>query len=87
MYPQIIRHNFKLIGHSFTANWKLFMIYPRFWLNKSIKTPSLYHWSFVIRFAWWYFGIERKRPPVKYSLEDTYYYNINRDKPELNRNL
>lgn len=56
----INNHKYKLINQCFTANLSNLKLYPRFWLNKSISTPNFNHWSFTIRFFWWYFGIEKK---------------------------
>lgn len=53
-------HKYKCIIQSFTANWISLKLYPKFWLNKSITTPNFNHWSFTIRFLWWYFGIQKK---------------------------
>lgn len=51
---------YKWISQAFIANWANLKVYPRFWLNKAIETPNFKHWSFTIRFGWWYFGIQRK---------------------------
>lgn len=56
----INNHKYKWIHQNFTANWSNLKLYPRFWLNKSIDTPNFNHWSFTIRFLWWYFGIQKK---------------------------
>jgi len=56
----INNHKYKWIQHNYTASWFHLKLYPRLWLNKSINTPNFNHWSFVIRFLWWYFGIQKK---------------------------
>lgn len=51
---------YKYIYHCYIADRAHFYVWPRFWLNKSIKTPNFNHWSIVCRWAWWYFGIQKK---------------------------
>lgn len=61
----INNHKYKWINQNFTANWSSLKLYPRFWINKSINTPDFNHWSLVVRFGWWYFGIQKNFNIIK----------------------
>ena len=51
---------YKVISQAFKANHENIKLYPRFWFNEAKNNPGFKHWSFTIRFIWWYFGIQRK---------------------------
>lgn len=50
----------KIIINSYKADWNSFKCYPRIWINKA-SNPNFKHFSIVIRFMWWYFGIQKKQ--------------------------
>jgi hypothetical protein len=48
----------KILFHQYYFRKSTFKKSPEVWLNKSSNNPNFNHWSLVIRFLFWYIGIQ-----------------------------